>query len=174
MKHLVDKATPVFAIHALNAALLVILMIGVPAVTGFTLGSLRISSYPWLQRLLLAGLGVGVAGNLLMGWWCRPRRQRKAYRGWALLHAAILAMAILTYSGWMDFDWLRELLQGARRVRAMAIENGPAQAVVAGALLGADYDQPARALDRARCAAPAGLALIPEVLSLASALRNGN
>jgi len=120
MKHLVDRVTPVSAIHALNAGLIVVLMIGVPAVTGIELGSLRISSNRWLQRLLLAGLGLGVGLNLAMGWWCRPRRQRAAYRGWTLLHAAMLTVAMLTYSGRIHFDWLRDFLNQARRVRVIS------------------------------------------------------
>jgi len=115
MKQHLDKATPVFAIHAINTAWIALLMIAVPSITGIELGSLRISSNRWLQRLILAGLGSGLALNLAMSWRCRPNRQRAAYRNWMLLHAAILTVALLTYSERIHFDWLRDLLQGVRR-----------------------------------------------------------
>jgi hypothetical protein len=111
MKTTVDKATPVFAIHTLNAVLIGILMVGVPAITGVEFGGLRISSTQWIQRLLVGGLGLGLAANFLMGWGCRPRPQRAAYRGWMLLHAGFLVVAMLTFSGLIHFKWLRVFLQ---------------------------------------------------------------
>lgn len=137
MKHLLDKATPVWAIHALNAALIAVLLVGVPSITGVRLlGSLRLSSDYWLQRLLLAGLGLGVLLNLLMGWWCRPRRQRTAYRGWTLLHAGLLAVAVLTYSGRIHFDWLDDSLRQLRRVRFAAPDTVPPRPTDAPCLAG--------------------------------------
>lgn len=114
MKQHLDKATPVFAIHAINTAWIALLMIGVPSITGIDLGSLRISSNHWLQRLIVAGLGSGLVLNLAMSWRCRPIRQRRSYRGWMLVHAAILTVALLSYSGQIHFDWLRDLLQRVR------------------------------------------------------------
>lgn len=89
-------------------------MIGVPAITGVSLGSLRLSSDSWLQRLMVGGLGLGVALNGLVAWNTRPRRQRRACRGWMVLHATILAVAVAAYLDWIDFEWLRHTLQGIR------------------------------------------------------------
>ena len=93
-----------------NTALIAILMIGVPAVTGIDLGSLRLSSDTWLERLVIGGLALGVTGNAIGGRFLKRRRQQRACWAWMWVHAAVLLVAILAQQGWIHFDWLREFL----------------------------------------------------------------
>jgi hypothetical protein len=110
MKQVAEKVVRVTPIHVLNTALIAILMIGVPAVTGIDLGSLRLSSDTWLERLVVGGLALGVTGNAFAGGLLKRRRQRRACWAWMLVHAAVLLVAILAQQGWIHFDWLREFL----------------------------------------------------------------
>ncbi|MCL4181005.1 MAG: hypothetical protein KJ072_25080 [Verrucomicrobia bacterium] len=103
------------AIRALNVALLAVLLVGVPAVTGVSLGVFRISSPDWLGRLLLGGLALGVLANGLLGWGTRHRQERAILLGWMFLHAALLLVVLLAHFGWIEFGWLREWLDRAAK-----------------------------------------------------------
>ena len=116
MKRIAEKVVRVSAIHAVNAALLAVLLIGIPAVTGIDLGSLRLSSDHWLERLTIAGLIVGMTANGLTGFLVRQRRRRAVCWGWTFLYAALLIVAVLSREGYIHFDWLRDFLDSLGRL----------------------------------------------------------
>ncbi len=107
MKRFVHRVIRLPAIHVANAALISTLLVGVPVVTGISLGALRVSSNTWLERLLIGGLGLGILANGLLGWSSRYRKERAACFGWIYLYAAILTVAVLAHLGWIHFDWLK-------------------------------------------------------------------
>lgn len=99
-------------IHAVNGSLLVILLIGVPAVVSARFGRLRLSSGPQLERLMLGGLGLAVAGNLGGALLLRKdRKGRRACFAWALLFGLALAAEYSYARGYIDFGWLKSLLR---------------------------------------------------------------
>lgn len=106
-----DKVISVTAIHIANAALLAVLMVGIPTVTGIDLGALRLSSDTWWERLTIGGLVVGLAMNGLAALWLGRQRQRLVCWGWSLLHTVLLTCAVLAFTGQIHFKWLRTALE---------------------------------------------------------------
>jgi len=101
-----------FLIHAANGALLVIILIGIPAVTSARFGSVRLSSDPQLQMLTMDGLGLVAAGNLAGALLLRKdRKGRRACAAWALLFGLTLAAEFSYARGYLDFTWLKRLLR---------------------------------------------------------------
>ena len=98
-------------IHAVNSALLVIILIGVPAVTSARFGRVRLSSDPQLQGLTLGGLVLVAAGNLAVMLLGKERNGRRACAAWVLLFGLILAAEFSYARGYIDFDWLKKLLR---------------------------------------------------------------
>jgi hypothetical protein len=99
------------AVHLANSALLVIVLIGIPAITSLRFGSIRLLSDPKLQKLTLGGLGLAgaanLAGALLLK---RDKKTRHACRTWALLFGIILAAEFLYVRSFIRFGWLKKLL----------------------------------------------------------------
>ena len=101
-----------FLIHAANGALLIIILIGIPAVTSARFGSVRLSSDPPLQMLTMDGLGLVAAGNLAGAFLLRKdRKGRRACAAWALLFGLTLAAEFSYARGYLDFTWLKRLLR---------------------------------------------------------------
>ena len=111
VKRLTHRLIRMPAIHMANAALLAVLLVGVPAVTGVSLGTLRVSSNAWLERLVLAGLGLGVLANGLLVWGSGFRKERGVCMGWMGLHLTILGVALMAHFGWIEFGWLKDWLK---------------------------------------------------------------
>ena len=105
------QSTQRWLVHLANSALLVIVLIGIPAITSLRFGSIRLLSDPKLQMLTLGGLGLAGAANfagaLLLK---RDRKTRHACGAWALLFGIILAAEFLYVHGYIHFRWLKKLL----------------------------------------------------------------
>ena len=99
-------------IHTANGALVIIILIGIPAVTSARFGSVRLSSDPQLQMLTMDGLGLVAAGNLAGAFLLRKdRKGRRACAAWALLFGLTLAAEFSYARGYLDFTWLKRLLR---------------------------------------------------------------
>ena len=98
-------------IHCLNSVLLVVILIGIPAITSARLGSLQLSSAPKAHRLKLWGLtlaaaaNAGVALSIVKG-----RKERALCMRWAGAFLALLAVEYLHFNGYFNFDWLKKTL----------------------------------------------------------------
>jgi len=102
-------------IQCLNGLLLVIILIGVPAITSARFGSLQLSSAPKVQLLTLWGLGLAAACNLIAALWLmKDRRDRTLCWKWTFVFVALLAIEYAYFSGWLNFDWLKKTLQWAQ------------------------------------------------------------
>lgn len=105
------QSTQRLIVHLANSALLVIVLVGIPAVTSLRLGSIRLLSDPKLQMLTLCGLALAGAANLVGAWLLkRDRKTRRACGAWALLFGIILAAEFLYVRGFIRFGWLKEFL----------------------------------------------------------------
>jgi hypothetical protein len=102
-------------VHVINASLLILVFIGFPAITGWSLGSLRFSDQSIQQQLTVTGLAVGVGLNVLFLWFlARGRSERRACASWALLLGLLLFVVWGHASGWLHFEWLKRLLLWGR------------------------------------------------------------
>ena len=100
-----------FSIQCLNSAWLVLVFIGIPAATRAQWGSLQISSGPQSQRLILGGLAVAIAGNLVAALGAiKTRKERKLCWEWAAVFAGLLLVQYAFYRGYFNFDWLKNAL----------------------------------------------------------------
>jgi hypothetical protein len=102
---------PRVLIWSSNCLLLIIILIGIPAITGTQLGTLEISSVPELQMLTLCGLSVATAGNVVAAWlWARERKTRKLCWLWAVAFAGLFGVELAFIHGYLNFNWLRQTL----------------------------------------------------------------
>jgi len=100
-----------FLVHLVNLFLLMLIVVGIPAITSLRLGSIRLSSDPKLQMLTLAGLGLASATNLASALFASmDKKGRRACRAWALLFGLILAVEYCYFRGYVRFGWLKDLL----------------------------------------------------------------
>lgn len=99
-------------IQIVNSVWLALVLIGVPAATSLHLGRFSLSSQPSLQNVTLWGLGIAVVGNLVTGLFViKNAKVQTLCWMWALTFAALFGVDYLTFSGQLDFGWLKRALQ---------------------------------------------------------------
>jgi hypothetical protein len=98
-------------IHCVNSLLLVVMLIGIPAITSARLGGLRLSSAPRAQRLTLWGLALAAAANAIAALSIvKGRKERARCWRWAGAFLALLTVECLHFNGYFNFDWLKKAL----------------------------------------------------------------
>ena len=99
-------------IHGVNSFLLIVILIGIPAITSARLGSLQLSSAPKAHRLTLWGLALAAAANAIAALSIvKGRKERALCWRWAGAFLALLAVEYLYFNGYFNFDWLKKALQ---------------------------------------------------------------
>jgi hypothetical protein len=102
-------------IQSLNSIWLVIIFIGVPAVSSLRLGSLQISSRPVWHMLVLSGIAIALALNTGACWrGVHSKKEKRICLRW-ISGYALLGVTFLAYSEkWIGFKWLKSLLLHAQ------------------------------------------------------------
>lgn len=98
-------------IHCLNGALLVLIFIGLPAATRVQWGEWQISEAVQSQWLIFWGLLLAAVSNAVAA--LRPFKGlkiRKLCVEWAVVFAVLLAAQFAHIRGYIDFEWLKQLL----------------------------------------------------------------
>jgi hypothetical protein len=103
-------------IKGANCALLIIALIGIPAITSAGFGSLRIASAPTQRMLILWTLSLAAGLNLLaamgvMG----DARGRRLCRDWAAAFLGLLCVEWGYFHGYLSFHWLKQALLWLKR-----------------------------------------------------------
>jgi hypothetical protein len=97
-------------IHAVNAVLFILIVIGIPAITSMQLGTLQLTSTPHSRMLTLWGLGLAAGGNAIVAFLCSNRKNRWAGLVWVLVFGGLMLVQYLFFAGLLQFDWLKKLL----------------------------------------------------------------
>lgn len=101
-----------FVIHLINGGLLVLILIGIPAITGRNFAWWRLSHTPTSQMLTLWGLGLAGAANFLGAvFLARGAKARILCWCWLAAFAAIVLVESLYFNRHINFDWLKQFLQ---------------------------------------------------------------
>jgi hypothetical protein len=94
-----------------NCALLVILLIGIPAVTRARFGNLHISSVSDARLLTYWGLGIAAAGNFLVATvFAFGRNAKILCFEWTAVFGALILAEYGFVHGYFNFDWLKDSL----------------------------------------------------------------
>jgi len=98
-------------IQGINAFVLIVIFIGVPAITSARFGRLQLSSAPKAHRLTLWGLALAAIANAVVAV-CpgKGRKERAVCLWWMGLFVALLAVKYLYFNGYIHFDWLKRAL----------------------------------------------------------------
>jgi len=105
----VGLRTQQFLIKSANCGLLVIILIGIPAVTGARFGHLAVSSATTAQVLILWGLALAVTGNSFAALsFSKTRKLRLLCLEWALIFGSLLGIEIALVHGYLNFNWLKQ------------------------------------------------------------------
>lgn len=100
-----------FLIKCINFALLIIIVIGIPAITRAQFWNLQIASAPTLQLLSFWGLSLALGGNFLAATMLfKGRKERILCWEWAAVFGALLFAYGAFVLGYFKFDWLKNLL----------------------------------------------------------------
>jgi hypothetical protein len=95
-----------------NCALLLLLLIGLPAATRAHLGNVQLSSASTGRLLMFWGLGIAAAANffavLILA---RGRKQKILCVEWAAIFCVLLLAYYSFTRGYFNFDWLKHALQ---------------------------------------------------------------
>ncbi|MCF7668860.1 MAG: hypothetical protein K9N48_03685 [Verrucomicrobia bacterium] len=98
-------------LNILNFAALFIILVGGPAVSGVSIGGLVLSSSRTWQTLVLAGLLIAVAANLVVAFWLGKRRDiRNTALGWMCVYSGFFVLESLFFAGVLDFQPLKKFL----------------------------------------------------------------
>jgi hypothetical protein len=94
-----------------NCALLVLLLIGMPAATRAQVGNVQLSSASTGRLLMFWGLGIATAANIFAALiFVKVRKQKILCREWTAVFAALLLAYYGFIRGWFNFDWLKKSL----------------------------------------------------------------
>ena len=103
-------------IQCTNTFLLIVILIGVPAVTSARFGNLLLSSTRRAQLLTLWGLaGASVANAVVAMILVKGRKERIVCWKWAATFGVFLLIEYSLIHGYLNFDWLRQALQWLQR-----------------------------------------------------------
>lgn len=105
-----------FPLHALNWALVALILIAAPILASRQFAGVEITSSVHVQRLALGGfcvaLALNLAGALLV---FRPSRKlRRVCWEWSVVHAAFAIVFLLVLNDVVHFEWLRDGLEWVR------------------------------------------------------------
>jgi hypothetical protein len=97
-----------FLIKCVNCALLILIIIGLPAATHDKLGNLRITSASVSQLVMFWGLSLALAGNAIAALFLlKGRKERKLCWEWTALFGVLLFAFTAFVFGYFNFDWLK-------------------------------------------------------------------
>jgi hypothetical protein len=100
-----------FLIIAANGALLVFLLIGLPAATREHFGNVQLSSASTGRLLMFLGLGIAAAGNMLAAMFLiKGRKEKILCWEWSAVFGALLLAHWAFTRGYFNFDWLKDAL----------------------------------------------------------------
>jgi len=100
-----------FLIKCVNFALLIIIVIGLPAVARAQFGHFQITSAPTLQLLWFWGLSLALGGNMLaVAFLFKGRKERILCWEWAAVFGVLLFAYSAFVLGYFKFDWLKIML----------------------------------------------------------------
>jgi hypothetical protein len=100
-----------FLIIAANSALLVFMLIGLPAATRAQVGNIQFSSASTGQRLMFWELGIAAAANIFAALiFVNGRKPKILCIEWAAVFGALLLAYYGLVRGWINFEWLKHSL----------------------------------------------------------------
>ena len=100
-----------FLIKSVNFAMLIVIVIGIPAVTRAQLGNYQIASAPMLQLLSFWGLSLALGGNILAAALLfKSRKERILCWEWAAVFGVLLFAYSAFAFGYFKFNWLKKTL----------------------------------------------------------------
>ena len=104
-------------IQSLNSLWLVLVFIGVPAISSLRLGTLQIASRPIWHMLALWGVMIALCVNAGLYWkGVHTKKEKRICLRW-MFGYALLGCTFFAYSEkWIEFTWLKDLLLGAKRM----------------------------------------------------------
>ncbi len=100
-----------FLIKCINCGWLIIIVIGIPAVTRARFGNLQITSAPTLQLLLFWGMSLALGANVFAATFLvKSKKDRVLCWEWAAVFAVLLFAYSAFVFGYFNFDWLKKSL----------------------------------------------------------------
>jgi hypothetical protein len=97
-----------FLIKCVNCALLILIIIGLPAATHDKFGNLRITSESISRLVLFWGLSLALAGNAFAALFLiKGRKERTLCWEWTALFGVLLFAFTAFVLGYFNFDWLK-------------------------------------------------------------------
>ena len=100
-----------FLIITTNCALLVLLLIGLPAATREHFGNIQLSSASTGRVLMFCGLGIAAAANILAALiFIKGRKQKILCWEWSAIFCVLLLAYYGFVRGWFNFEWLKQTL----------------------------------------------------------------
>lgn len=100
-----------FLIKCVNCALLVLVVIGIPAITRIEFRGLQIGSASTYKLLLFWSLAIALALNILAAsFFVKGRKDRVLCWEWAAVFSALFFAYSAFVFGYFNFDWLKNFL----------------------------------------------------------------
>ena len=100
-----------FLLRCVNFAMLIVMVIGIPAVTHAQLGNFQITPAPTLQLLSFWGLSLALGGNVLAAALLfKGRKERMLCWEWAAIFGVLLFAYSAFALGYFKFNWLKQTL----------------------------------------------------------------
>jgi hypothetical protein len=100
-----------FLIITTNCALLILLLIGLPAATREHFGNVQLSSASNGRLLLFWGLGIATVANIFAAlFFIKGRKYKILCWEWTAIFGALLLAYYGFTRGWFNFDWLKKIL----------------------------------------------------------------
>jgi len=97
-------------IKCVNFALLIIIVIGIPAVTRAQFWSFQIALAPTLQLLSFWGLSLALGANIAAAALFKGRKERILCWEWAAVFGVLLFAYSAFALGYLKFNWLKKTL----------------------------------------------------------------
>ncbi len=105
-----------FLVKSVNCALLILIVIGVPAITRVEFRGWLLGSGPALQLLLFWTLALALGLNVLAAsFFMKARKDRVVCWEWAAVFGVLLFAYCAFVLGYLNFDWLKNFLLRLRR-----------------------------------------------------------
>jgi hypothetical protein len=100
-----------FLIKCVNCAVLIVILIGVPAVASAQFWHWQISSAPTARTLTFWGLVLAASGNVLVATiFLKGRKEQALCAEWTFVFAGLWLLEYAFVRGDFNFDWLKQIL----------------------------------------------------------------